>query len=170
MLKAAIDSLEKGNPKHFTNDDQPREDVVSEMVGREDSRKEITEAMLAPQEPIARAQPEPELTAAEKFHEADLLLNEKLKQLAIFQEEIKTLEYQRAALEQRAGISERTPQQDTEARMAYIKMQNEIRAAKANEANEIRKKLGIPSSVKSPLDLAMSPHRGKGRPKFGRTT
>lgn len=170
MLKAAIDSLEKGNPKHFTNDDQPRVDVVSEIVGREVSRKEITEAMLAPQEPIPPAQPEPELTAVEKFHEADLLLNEKLKQLAIFQEEIKTLEYQRTALEQRAGISERTPQQDTEARMTYIKMQNEIRAAKANEANEIRKKLGIPSTVKSPLDLAMSPQRGKGRPKFGRTT
>jgi len=170
MLKAAIDSLEKGNPKHFTNDDQPRVDVVSEMVGREVSRKEITEAMLAPQEPIARAQPAPELTAAEKFREADQLMNEKLRQLTILQEEIKAIEYQRVTLEQHAGLTQRTPQQDTDARMKYIKKQNEIRMAKANETNEIRKKLGIPSNVKSPLDLAMSPQRGKGRPKFGTNT
>ena len=186
MLKSIIDDLEKGNPDHYTSNGLPRVDVVSEKAGRDVTRKEINEAMLSEpvtveaepvmepivveeQKPLIQVEPEVKAEPATKEEQLKAVqdaLDEKRKQIEVLNSEIEKLKLHEYALIRNVKPVERTSQEDTDERMKYIRKQNELRMARYNEANEIRKKLGLPDNAKSPIDAAMARKVGRGRPQY----
>jgi hypothetical protein len=164
MLKSAIETLDKNDPDNWTGDDQPRVDVVSKLVGRDVTRKEITEAMLEPE--IVTPEPLKAVTGPELFAEADGLLQIKLIELAAVQKDVDTLRMRCNALRRYEPKHGSTKQERTDSVRHYIQRQHEVRMAKAMENQRRAAIAPAPLDTRSGIDRALQDKGNRNRPKF----
>jgi hypothetical protein len=164
MLKSAIETLDKNDPDNWTGDDQPRVDVVSKLVGRDVTRKEITEAMLEPE--IVTPAPPVAVTGVELFEEADTALRAKMVELNAIQQEVDALRMRCNALRRYEPSHGSTKQQRTDGVRTYIKRQHEIRMAKAMENQRRAAIAPAPLDTRSGIDRALQDKSNRNRPKF----
>lgn len=162
MLKSAIETLDPTNPDHWTSDKQPRVEVVSKLVGREVTRKEITEALL---EPVAAPEAPVPKTGAELYEETHALLEAKLEIKRAVGQEVEALERRLKQLRRYQPQSGQTKEQKAQGIRDYIKTQHEVRMAKAM-ANKARE-AAYPSPVdtRSALDKALQDKSNRNRPR-----
>lgn len=167
-IRNAIEQLEKNNDAHFTSDGQPRVDAVSALVGKEVTRKEITDAALDPVVEVVPA-PAAKPTGEEVYAKLQAEQVEIRNQLAALTARQKTITYTLSRMEQFNPYRPLTPREQSEQKMRYIRQQGESRAQQHAEMEIARKALGLKASATgSTLDAAMSRKTGRGgkRPNF----
>ena len=166
MLKTVIEALDKNDPENFTSDGSPRVDVVSKLVGREVSRKEITEVMLAPVEEPAPAPAPRAKSLGEQYDDAVAALSIADQTFSAAKEERDLLQRKVSRLSRFAPSGEVTREDATKGRKNYIQRQHEIRMAKAMETK--RRNELVPPAIdgRSRIDAALQDKSNRNRPKF----
>lgn len=172
-LAIALEQLEPDTDEHWTGDGLPSMKVLKELTMDDQLKRADVEA-VAPGKtrddfrvaPSAESEPEPE---APSLVEADQEIE------ALMQQQRETAEKLAQAHAKRAVVASQEPtgydhQADTDARMEYIKSQNQLRAARAERKKAMLAQIDIKDiDPRSKLDqaLARKTARGTERPQRG---
>ncbi len=174
-LKEALQLLEFDNENHWTSDGLPVVAVVSEILDRTVTRKEITEAdpsftraTLAPKDESVEA-PEASEEELEERPDPRELLETADRELAVLEAELKTLQGRvRDKVAERQELDRQVTEEydfktDQDRRMAHIRAGNERRHKLALERQALLKTIDpkVLAQVQAPIDQAARTRKGQ---------
>lgn len=171
-IKEAIYSLDVTDDSLWTADGLPRVDVVQELVDDDTiTRQQITDAdpsfSRRQDRPSGHAEPE-ELPTMKDIQDYDHEINELEIQQQNIAREIRILNSLRDELVAKNMVHS-TSQDDTRARIEYIKKQGQLRAERIGRQRDLLKGIDINSlDSRAPLDrsFARDTRRGTIRPNI----
>lgn len=173
----ALAQLDVGDDAHWTSDGSPRLDAVASILGHKVTRQELVDAApgfhrdakspAAQDEEKGEYKPSREDPKSVKDGEREYLeVSQKILDLqekkAVLEDEIRDLAFRQSALQRFAPQRGYDSKADQQARMDFIKSQNQIRRQRAGNVMEAVKKLAA-SASKAPIDQAFEKDASKDR-------